>query len=183
MGSITANLMITANGVTEAPHTWQFAYFSPEMADVMLEQLTRSSGLVLGRGTFEEFAGHWPHVPADGNPMAAAINGMSKYVVSTTLGSVTWGPTEIINNNVPHRLRKLRESSEGDLSIIGSPTLVGSLLDHDVIDRVSLLVCPIVVDSGHRLFDRVSGRTELDLVHSDTLPNGVLHVEYEPADR
>ena len=85
MGTITANTMITVNGVAEAPETWQFAHFSPEMAGVMLEQLSRSSGLVLGRRTYEDFVGYWLHVSAAENPMAAPINELPKYVVSNTL--------------------------------------------------------------------------------------------------
>jgi dihydrofolate reductase len=181
--AITANLMLTANGVTEAPETWQFPYFSPELGGVMLEQLGRSSGLVLGRRTFEEFAAHWPSVSPADNPMAASINGLPKYVASSTLAHVDWHPTEVLGDNVAGRLAELGEASEGDLSIIGSPTLVASLLDEGVVDRLSLLVFPIVVERGRRLFDGATRRTELELVHADTLPNDVLHLEYAVAGR
>lgn len=183
MGTITANLMITANGVAEAPETWQFAYSSPETAGVILEQLARSSGLVLGRRTFEEFVAYWPHASPEENPMAASINGLPKYLVSSSLDSVDWHPSQVIGGDVADRLGELRDESEGELSVIGSPTLVGSLLDENLLDRLSLLVYPIVVDTGRRLFDRIARRTELDLVHADVLPNGVLHLEYQPAGR
>lgn len=181
MGTITANTMVTVNGVAEAPETWQFAYFSPEMAGVMLEQLSRSSGLVLGRRTYEDFAGYWPHVSAAENPMAAPINELPKYVVSNTLRTTEWMPSQVVAGDVTAQLRGLRDEADGDLSIIGSPTLVRSLLDERLIDRLSLMVFPLVVESGRGLFDGVTTRAGLDLVHADTLPNGVLHLAYEPA--
>ena len=81
------------------------------------------------------------------------------------------------------QLRGLRDEADGDLSIIGSPTLVRSLLDERLIDRLSLMVFPLVVESGRGLFDGVTTRAGLDLVHADTLPNGVLHLAHEPAAR
>jgi dihydrofolate reductase len=181
MGTITANTMITVNGVAEAPETWQFEYFSPEMAGVILDQLSRSSGLVLGRRTYEEFVGYWPHVSAAENPMAPAINELPKYVVSNTLSATDWTPSKVVAGDVTAQLRELRDDADGELSIIGSPTLVRSLLGERLIDRLSLMVFPVVVESGRSLFDGATTRAGLELLHADTLPNGVLHLAYQPA--
>src|SRR5687768_11440583 len=137
MGTITANTMVTINGVAEAPESWQFPYSSPEMAGVILDQLSRSAGLLLGRRTYEEFVSYWPQVSPADNPMAPAMNSLPKYVVSSTPRSTDWTPSQLVTGDVTAQLQDLRDSIDGELSIIGSPTLVRSLLDEGLVDRLS----------------------------------------------
>jgi dihydrofolate reductase len=180
MGTITANVMMTLNGVAGQPETWQFAYSSPEMQGLIGRQLSSSTALLLGRRTYEEFARYWPTNRAEGNPMSPAMNGLKKYVVSATLEHAEWNNSEIVAGDVASRLRSLRAEPEGDLSIVGSPTLVRSLLDAGLIDRLSLMVFPIVVEAGQRLFEGPASRTGLKLTRCHPLPRGVLQLDYSP---
>jgi dihydrofolate reductase len=112
--------------------------------------------------------------------MAPALNGLPKYVVSNTLDGTDWPPSKVVAGDINAQLCELRDDADGELSILGSLTLVRSLLDEGLIDRLSLMVFPLVVESGGGLFDRATGRTALELIQADTLPNGVLHLAYRP---
>lgn len=180
MGTITANVMMTLNGIAGRPEGWQFAYGSPEMQGLIEQQLSSSTALLLGRRTYEEFALYWPTTMAEGNPMRPAMNGLKKYVVSTTLEHAEWNNSEIVAGDIASRLRSLRAEPEDALSIVGSPTLVRSLLEAGLIDRLSLMVFPIVVEAGQRLFEGPASRTGLELTRCHPLPRGVLHLDYSP---
>ncbi|MEV1128647.1 dihydrofolate reductase family protein [Agromyces sp. NPDC049794] len=179
MGTITANVMMTLNGVAGQPERWQFEYSSPEMHGLMGRQLASSTALLLGRRTYEDFVRYWPTPGAAGNPMSPVMNGLRKYVVSTTLRSAQWNNAEVVAGNVADRLRPLRAEPAGALNIIGSPTLVRSLLAAGLIDRVSLMVFPVVA-TGQPLFEGPASETGLELTHCQELPHGVLHLDYCP---
>lgn len=182
MGDIVANTMVTLNGVAGRPETWQFDYISEPMMQVVAESLHSSAGLLLGRRTYEEFARYWPSAEAGQNPMAPAMNGLPKYVVTSTLASADWSNTQIVSGSDGLvELKELKEATEGTLSIIGSPTLVRSLAEAGVVDQFRLLVYPLVVEGGIRLFEGAGRRSRLELTECAELPKGVLHVTYVPA--
>ena len=108
------------------------------------------------------------------------MNGLKKYVVSTTLTQAEWNDSEIVSGNVVGRLRSLRAVPGSALSIVGSPTLVRSLLAAGLIDRLSLMVFPLVVETGQRLFESPASRTGLELARCHQLPRGVLQLDYRP---
>lgn len=181
MRKIVAGLFMSLDGVVEAPETWHFPYFNDEMGQIVTDQMTASDTMLLGRQTYEEFAAFWPN-QADHVPLAADINGVRKLVASTTLNSVDWQNAELIQGDVAEDLRTRKQEDGKDISITGSPTLVRSLLDAGVLDELRLLVHPIVVGHGKRLFGADGAQVPLRLVSSRTLSTGVQYVVYAAAE-
>ncbi|MCK2219430.1 dihydrofolate reductase family protein [Actinomadura sp. ATCC 31491] len=178
MRKIVAGLFISLDGVVEAPETWHFPYFNEEMGEEVGRQMQASDVLLLGRRTYEEFAAHWPHQDPEKDPMAARLNAVDKYVVSATLTTPTWQNTTVITGDVTAELARLKERPGGDISITGSPTLVTALLRDGLLDELNLLLHPIVVGAGKRLFDGDPGRVPLTLTRSATFATGVLNLTY-----
>jgi dihydrofolate reductase len=151
------------------------------MAEVVGTQIADADTIVLGRRTYEEWAGSWPHRGSE-VALADKINGTPKLVASTSLKSVEWRNSTLIDGDVSETLRRLKSGPGGEIAVIGSGTLVQSLLRDGVLDELRLLVHPIVVGSGKRLFEGDIGRVPLKLVDSRTFKTGVLYLTYEPAD-
>ena len=180
MRKLTVAEFISLDGVVEAPDTWHFPYLNDEMMDVVGSQMADSDTMLLGRVTYEEFASYWPHQASDVE-MADFMNSTPKLVASTTLDAVDWQNSTLIKGDVAEELAELKQQPGKNISITGSPTLVRSLLRDNVLDELQLLVHPIVVGSGKRLFDAGSGPIPLDLVKSTTFSTGVLSLTYTPA--
>jgi dihydrofolate reductase len=178
MGSIKAGLFISLDGVVEAPDTWHFPYFDDAMGAAVGALMGGSEATLLGRRTYEEFAAHWPDAdPSD--PMTAMMNGARKYVVSSTLAEATWENTTLVTGDVAAELKALKATTH--LGTTGSATLVRRLLEQGLVDELHLLVHPIVVGHGAKLF--TDGATvPLRLVSSDTFPTGVVHLVYAGAE-
>ncbi|EAP98149.1 putative secreted protein [Janibacter sp. HTCC2649] len=177
MGSITSSLFISLDGVIESPDKWHFPYFNDEMGAVVGEQMGKADATLLGRQTYDEFASYWPSAdPAD--PFTQAMNGGRKYVVSSTLESADWENSSVVNGDVAAELTTLK--ADHNLGTTGSATLVRWMLEQGLVDELHLLVHPIVVGSGKKLFaDGAS--VPLSLVSSTTFSTGVLHLVYAPA--
>ena len=180
MGFIKSGLFISLDGVIEAPETWHFPYFNDEMGKIVGDQMATSDTMLLGRRTYEEFAEFWPN-QGDDAPMAAEINGVRKLVASTTLETVDWQNSELIAGDVADDLRRRKQQPGKDISITGSPTLVRSLLEAGVLDELRLLVHPIVVGHGKRLFGADAATVPLTLVSAQSLATGVQYLVYAPA--
>jgi dihydrofolate reductase len=177
MGSINAGLFIALDGVVEAPQTWQGDYFNDEMGAAVGHLMAGNDAMLLGRQTYDEFAGYWPNAdPTD--PTTAAMNGTHKYVVSTTLEKADWENSTVVSGDIKSELLKLKQDKQ--LGVTGSATLVRWLLQEGLIDQLHLLVHPIAVGAGKRLFE--PGETvQLRLIDSTTFSTGVLHLVYGPA--
>lgn len=180
MRKIVAGLFISLDGVVEAPQDWHFPYFNDEMGEAVAAQANAADMMLFGRNTFEEFAGFWPQQGSD-VPFADVINNTPKVLVSTTLGSVDWGPTTIIDGDVIEAVKALKQQPGKDISITGSPTLVRSLLRAGVLDELRLLVHPIVVGRGKRLFEAEDSPIPLRLIEAKTFTTGVQAMTYAPA--
>ena len=180
MRKIIAGLFISLDGVVEAPQDWHFPYFNDEMGEAVADQANAADTMLFGRNTFEEFASFWPNQGSD-VPFADVINNTPKVLVTTTLESVDWGPTTIINDVAS--VKALKEQPGKDISITGSPTLVRSLLREGLLDELRLLVHPIVVGHGKRLFETEDQPIPLKLIESKTFQTGVQAMTYAPADR
>jgi dihydrofolate reductase len=180
MRKIVAGLFISLDGVVEAPETWHFPYFNDEMGKIVGDQMATSDTMLLGRRTYEEFAEFWPN-QGDDAPMAAEINGVRKLVASTTLETLDWQNSELIAGDVADNLRRRKQQTGKDISITGSPTLVRSLLEAGVLDELRLLVHPIVVGHGKRLFGADAATVPLTLVSAQSLATGVQYLVYAPA--
>lgn len=180
MRKIVAGLFISLDGVVERPDQWHFPYFSDEMGAVIGEQMAAADTMLLGRKTFEEFASFWPEQGPE-VPASEFINGSQKIVVSNTLKQVDWQPTTIVSGDVNGQLTALKDQPGQEIAITGSPTLVRSLLRDGVLDELRLLVHPIVVGKGLRLFDGAEETTSLELLSTRTIANGVMYHVYGPA--
>lgn len=177
MGSIKSSLFISLDGVIERPETWHFGYFNDEMGAVVGELMGGSDATLLGRQTYDEFAGYWPDAdPSD--PITGQMNGSRKYVVSTTLTDAAWENSTLISGDVKAELAKLKQDS--NLGTTGSATLVRWLLEEGLVDELHLLVHPLVVGHGKKLFAD-GAKVPLTLVSATTFTTGVLHLVYAPA--
>jgi len=182
MRKIVAGLFISLDGVVEAPQDWHFPYFNDEMGEAVAAQADAADTMLFGRNTFEEFAGFWPQQGSD-VPFAGIINNTPKVLVTTTLKSVDWGPTTIIDHDVVESITALKDQPGRDISITGSPTLVRTLLREGLLDELRLLVHPIVVGQGKKLFADEDRPIPLKLIGSKTFQTGVQAMTYVPADR
>ena len=177
MGSINAGLFIALDGVIEAPQTWQGDYFNDEMGAAVGGMMAGNDAMLLGRQTYDEFAAYWPSAdPAD--PITAQMNGTPKYVVSTTLEKAGWENSTVVSGDVKAELLRLKQDKQ--LGVTGSATLVRWLLQEGLIDELHLLVHPVVVGAGKRLFEP-GGKVQLRLIDSTAFSTGVLHLVYGPA--
>jgi dihydrofolate reductase len=181
MRKIVAGLFISLDGVIEAPEQWHFPYFNDEMGEAVGSQMAAADTMLLGRRTYEDFASYWADKGSDVE-FADVMNNTPKLVASTTLQSVEWQNSTLIRGDVAQELRRIKQESGKDISITGSATLVRSLLRDGLIDELRLLVHPIVVGSGKRLFVDQAERVPLKLVDSRTFSTGVLYLTYAPAD-
>jgi dihydrofolate reductase len=179
MRRIVAGLFISLDGVVEAPETWHFPYFNDEMGEIVTSQMAAADTMLLGRQTYQEFAAFWPNQGSD-VPMAAEMNSVPKLVVSTTLDTLDWNNSTLVKGDVAAELTRIKQLPGRDIGITGSPTLVRSLIGYGVLDELHLLVHPIVVGKGKRLFPDGSDQAPLKLTSSRTLATGVLYLCYKP---
>jgi dihydrofolate reductase len=182
MRKIVAGLFISLDGVVESPETWHFPYFNDEMGAAVGAQMAAADTMLLGRVTYQGFAEFWPNQGSDVEG-ADYMNSTPKLVASTTLDKVEWRNSTLIEGNVADALRKLKQEPGKNIGITGSVTLVRSLLRDGVLDELQLLVHPIVVGSGKRLFEDGGEQLPLTLVDSKTFSTGVVALTYRPADK
>ena len=180
MAKIVSNFFISVDGVVEAPDQWHFPFWNDEMEAIVGKGFETTAAMLMGRVLYEEWADYWP--TSTDEPVASLFNDMPKYVVSRTLRKATWNNTTIIGGDAAAGVRELENRTEGDVAMSGSATLVRWLLANDLLDELNLLVHPIVVGKGQRLFEDTPTRP-LRLVAQETLSTGVLHIVYAPADR
>jgi dihydrofolate reductase len=173
---------VSLDGVMEAPDKWHFPYWSDEMGQEIEAAMGQADAMLMGRVNYEEWAAFWPGQDPEENPMAARMNAIQKYVVSTTLQEpLGWQNSTLISENVADELAKLKQGEGGDIVISGSGALVRSLLRHGLLDELKLMIHPILVGSGKRLFEEGEQLTKLELVDSKTFSTGVLYLTYRPA--
>jgi dihydrofolate reductase len=178
MGFIKSSLFISLDGVIEKPETWHFPYFDDQMGAVVGELMGDTDATLIGRQTYDEFAAYWPTAdPSD--PITGVMNGARKYVVSHSLNDPAWENTTVVSGDVAAELAALK--ADNRLGTTGSATLVRWLLEQGLVDELHLLVHPIVVGHGKKLFD--DGATvPLTLLSSTAFATGVLHLVYGRAD-
>src|SRR5215216_5777329 len=161
---------------------WAMPHFDSETAALTGEVYQRADAFLFGRWTYEVFAGSWGANQGD-NPIAVALNTMPKYVASTTLTDPRWADTTVLSGDVAAAVGELKAKPGGELQVVGSLSLVRLLLDHDLIDEITLLTFPVVVGQGRRLFPDSGLDTALDLVDSRATANGVIFQIYRTAGR
>jgi dihydrofolate reductase len=177
---ITLDGVVEAPGGNETPHPhggWQFKYGTPESRKYKVAELAAADALLLGKTTYENFAAFWPGQTGGG--FADRMNQLPKYVVSRSLRKAEWNNSHILRD-VAKAVAALKETDGGDILVYGSATLAKALLHHDLIDGLRLLVCPLSIGGGLRLFDDNRELKKFTLKHSRAIDNGLLILEYQP---
>jgi dihydrofolate reductase len=185
-GRIVVTEFVSLDGVMEAPgggegfkHAgWTFEISRGEEGDrFKLKETLDSEALLLGRVTYEGFAAAWP---SRKDAFADKLNSMPKYVVSSTLQKGEWNNSTVIRGNVVEEISKLRNRSSGDIVVHGSARLVQTLIEHDLVDELRLMVFPVVLGTGKRLFGETTDKKKLRLVDSKTVGDGVVILIFQP---
>lgn len=180
MGNVTASFFISLDGVVEAPETWHTPWFDEEMGATIGQAIAAADAFLLGRRTYEEWAAYWPQQDPGRNPMAAAINGLPKYVVSRTLGEATWQGSTVLAGALADEVPRLKERHGGEIAISGSATLVRSLLEAGLLDELRVMLHPVLVGRGTRLFQDAPQPASLELAESRAFGSGVLSLSFRP---
>lgn len=178
MRKVVSGLFISLDGVTESPDQWQFDNFDAEMAAGLGEFLAKVDTGLLGRVTYQEWASYWP--TSTDEPYASFINNTPKYVFSRTLDKVDWQNSTLVKEPLAEAINKLKMQPGKNISVQGSPTLVRSLLQSDLLDELTLMIHPVIVGRGKRLFSDWSELKRLKLVDSQTTSTGVSILTYQP---
>ncbi len=165
---------VSLDGVMESPEKWAFPYLNEEMGEANDSGMATSDAMLLGRVTYQEFASYWPYQTSNDGPIADYINNTPKFVVSTTLDTVEWQNSTLIRGNVVEELTRLKQQPGKNITILGSGALVQSLLRDDLIDEYRIMVFPVVVGSGKRLFRDGSDTKVLRLVETKSFSSGVV---------
>lgn len=183
MSKVVASLFLSLDGVAEAPERWHFPFVDEAMGAAIGQRMADAGAFLLGRRTYEEWAAYWPGQPTQENPMAAVINDLPKYVASTTLrqADLTWQNSTLLGADVAAEVSRLKQKPGKEIAICGSATLVRSLLAAGVVDELRLMVHPLVLGAGGRLFENGIGRMPLELVSSGAFATGVLDLTYQPS--
>ena len=177
---LAATFFVSLDGVVESPEKWSFPFWNDEIQKFKLDETFATDALLLGRVTYEGFAAAWPG-RKDPDGFADRFNSMPKYVVSSTLKKLNWNNSHLIRGDVVREVAKLKQQPGRDIVIHGSPGLIRSLLPHDLIDEYRLLVYPLVLGKGKRLFDE-SSAANLKLAESAAFDTGVVKLVYRPAN-
>jgi dihydrofolate reductase len=148
------------------------------MMAAMSAHIAAEDTILLGRVTYQEWVGYWP--TSTDEPYASHINNTPKYVVSTTLDRVEWKNAALIRGNLAEAIAKLKQQRGKNIGVAGSPTLVYSLLQNDLLDELTLMVHPVVVGNGKRLFKDEGDLKRLKLVNNKTTSTGVAILTYQP---
>lgn len=189
MRKVIVSEFVTVDGVMEDPGGaekferggWAFQFDrGPEGDKFKLDEVMASDALLLGRVTYEGFAAAWPSRTGE---FADKMNGMPKYVVSTTLQEAKWNNSRLIKSHVAEEVSELKAMRGGDILIAGSGQLVHTLMQHNLIDEYRLMVFPVVLGSGKRLFEDGGNQAALRLVEAKPVGSGVLILIYRPAEK
>jgi dihydrofolate reductase len=179
MRTVVVTEFMSLDGVTEEP-AWTFPYWNDEIAQFKGEESSASDALLLGRVTYQGFAAAWPQSEDEG---ADYFNSVRKYVVSRTLEEpLVWNNSVLIKDNIVEEITNLKQQDGKDVTVHGSATLVQTLMQHDLVDRYRLLVYPLVVGTGKRMFEEGTPMT-LKLLESQSFSSGVVALVYEPERR
>lgn len=180
MGKIVSGFFISLDGVVESPDKWHFPYFDDAMGAAVGESLETNEAFMMGRVLHDEWSEYWPNNPDD-DGFGPFINNIPKYVVSNTITESGWNNTHVITGDVATQIGELKARTPGNIGMSGSATTVRWLLANGLLDELHLLVHPIAVGHGQRLFEDTSTHP-LKLLSSETFETGVLNLKYVPAE-
>lgn len=189
MGKLYAALFMTLDGVVEAPGSgdttlpdkrgWSEPFMTQEIGMAIMGQMDDAEAMLLGRNTYQDFAAFWPNVPA-GDPFGDRMNNQKKYVVSSTLKRADWKNSTLINSNVAEEIARIKAQTSKTISVVGSGTLTQWLIEHDLLDELQLLVCPVYLGVGKKLFKDGNTTKTMKLLNSRAFSSGALLLNYQP---
>ena len=193
MRKVIANEWMTLDGVVQAPSYpdedtsggfehggWHAPYLDDISMGWVVENVSGAGGFLLGRGTYEMFAAHWPTAPEEQQMLAEPLNRLPKYVASTTRAEpLEWQNSTLLRGDIAKAVTALKAEEGRDLHVIGSPGLVQSLIGHDLLDELRMMIDPLVVGGGKRLFRDDGARHSLRLVESRPTSTGAIIATYE----
>jgi dihydrofolate reductase len=193
---LTVTTFVSVDGVMQGPGGpdedrgdgfgrggWVVPHFDEETGRFVGEVFDQVDAFLLGRRTYDIFAASWPNATDPDDPIASRLNTLPKYVVSTTLTDPEWGPTTVLDGDVPAAVAELKRQPGRELQVHGSGALVRTLHEHDLVDEYRLLVFPVIVGEGRRLFPDRGVDTGLALAESRTTGSGVSIQVYRPTGR
>jgi dihydrofolate reductase len=187
---------LTLDGVMQAPgHPdedrsgefehggWQMPYFDEVAGEAVAKSMAETAAFLFGRRTYEIMAAHWPNAP-EGDMFADVLNGMPKYLASTTLEEpLAWANSSLLGQQVPTAIKELKAEDGGNIVVLGSGNLVQTLIEHDLVDEYALMIHPLVLGTGKRLFEDGLHKVSLRLLSSMTTTTGVVFASYAPEGR
>ena len=185
MGRIVVTEFVSLDGVMQAPggekfkyEGWSFEFDRGEDGNQFkFDEVVEAEAHLLGRVTYESFAGAWPQREG---PFADRINSMPKYVVSSTLKDPGWENVTVIDGDVPTEIAKLKDDIDGDILIAGSRRLVQDLIEHDLVDEIRLMVFPVILGTGAKVFGEYTARKNMKLAEAKPVgPDGVIVLRYQ----
>jgi dihydrofolate reductase len=183
MRKLRSGLFISLDGVVQSPEKWQFDVFDEDMGKAMAAHLAAEDTLLLGRKTYEEWSDYWPASPAD-DPYGQHINGVTKYVISDTLENVAWGDygnvSLVRGADLAATVGQLKQQPGQNIGVAGSVTLVRSLLKARLLDELILMIHPVIVGYGQRLFQEGDDLRRLTLTDRMITGSGVAFLTYQP---
>ncbi|MFJ7205019.1 dihydrofolate reductase family protein [Streptomyces sp. NPDC098789] len=196
MSKLTLITFLTLDGVMQAPGGpeedpsggfsyggWQVPFEDEEVGEFITEAFDRAGGFLLGRRTYEIFAGYWPRQTDPANAIAAKLNSAPKYVASRTLEDPAWAGTTVLGPDLAAEIARIKAATDGEVHIWGSAELVGELLARDLVDELNLLVYPVFLGAGRHLFPVGGAPTTCELTASRITDGGVAVLTYRPAGR
>jgi dihydrofolate reductase len=180
MRKLVSGMFITLDGVIESPHSWNPPYYNQEMTDTVQAQLAAGDTHLYGRRSYEMFRSVFTGPAAERIAHAPIMNETAKVLVSTTITDPDWGPTTVVDGNVAAEVRQLKQRPGKNINVQASGTLVRFLLREGLLDELRLLVHPVVVGTGERLFERERPPFSLHVLESKTFITGVVLLRLAP---
>jgi dihydrofolate reductase len=176
MRKVVSSLFYSLDGVVEAPDQWSMEYFDADMMADMQSQIDMIDTVLLGRVSYEEWAGYWP--TSTDEPFASFINKVPKHVVTSRLEKADWQNTTLIKGDLTEAITRLKGQPGKNIGVNASPTLVASLVELDLLDELRLYVYPVIVGKGRQLFANGPKMKHLKLVETHTTGSGVVALVY-----
>jgi dihydrofolate reductase len=196
MRKVVVNEFMSLDGVVQAPGGededtsggfrhggWHMRYLDEAAQKWVLDSIEEAGGYLLGRRTFEIFAAYWPNAPEEEQVIAEPLNKKPKYVASTTLTEPTWENSTVLQGDVTEAVAALKQEDGGDLHVIGSTQLVQTLIEHDLVDELRVMLDPLALGGGKRIFPEDGERRPLRLVDSAVTTTGAILARYAPEAR
>ncbi len=188
MRKIVVSEYLTLDGVMEDPGGgdksayggWSFTFWNEEAAKFKFDELFASDTLLLGRVTYQGFAAAWPSMTDEGG-FSDRMNSLPKFVVSTTLEETKWNNSRLIKENVAEEIARLKQEPGRDILVSGSGELVQTLMQHNLVDEYQLMVHPVVLGGGKRLFRDGTNKQTLKLINTRSFSSGIVVLSYQPA--